>query len=105
MKRIYTAADPLEASLLKAELESTRIACLIQGEYLTGGAGELSALSFPELWVMDDRDERRARELIQAFRQRAAAPSISAPWYCPRCGESHEPAFDICWQCGAARPA
>ena len=100
MKELYQAKDPLEAQLLKDYLASYHIDTLIQGEYLTGAAGDLPALQFPLLWVTDDRDVERARQLIDHF---FTQESGSAPWHCTQCHEINEGQFQLCWHCGGAR--
>ena len=49
-----------------------------------------------ELWVLDERDYRRAEEIL------AAQTVTGAEWTCT-CGESLAPQFTQCWRCGAAR--
>ena len=100
MKELYQARDPVEAQLLKDFLASYHIETVTQGEYLSGAAGELSALQFPVIWVTDDRDVQRGRELIGFFFEHESAGS---PWCCSQCDENNEGQFHLCWQCGATR--
>jgi len=100
MKRLYQARDTLEATLLRDYLGTRHIPAVIHGEYLTGGAGELSALQFPEIWV-EDEDLARARALLDEFLQQPADKGV---WRCSRCDEVIEGQFDICWNCGTPRP-
>jgi len=99
MKVVYQAKDRIEAQLLKDFLASFHIEALIQGDYLSGGAGELPALQFPLLWVMDDRDVERSRELIYGYFDQE---SERQPWRCATCDEQNEGQFHICWKCGTA---
>jgi len=100
MKRIHTSPDPILGGWLVSILESAGIACLLRNAYLGGGAGELPLNEcWPELWVLDDADESRARRLVDAA---VSAPTSSAPpWCCSGCGESNEGSFGSCWHCGA----
>jgi hypothetical protein len=67
MKRIYVAADPLFVGFLRTMLEEHGIACIVKNDFLSGGLGEAPPLScWPELWILDDADESRARYLIEA---------------------------------------
>jgi hypothetical protein len=100
MKQLYTARDRIEAQLLKDFLSSWHIDTVIQGDYLSGAAGELPALQFPVLWVVDERDLQRGRELIDLFQQRQSGPA----WHCPCCGEWNEGQFQVCWQCASPCP-
>ncbi len=100
MKILYQAADRVEAQLLKDHLASFHIETLIQGEYLSGGTGELPALQFPVLWVLDERDLERGRNLIDDYFQQRTGHSA---WRCSRCGEDNEGQFAMCWNCGTVR--
>ena len=48
-----------------------------------------------ELWVKEDEDYQRAREIIeqQLHQEERAA------WTCPNCGEENAGQFAICWNC------
>ena len=100
MKRLYQAKDRIEAQLLKDFLESHHIQTVVQGDYLSGAAGELPALNFPVLWVLDERDVGRGKALIAEFFDREAQ---GIDWQCRCCGETNEGQFDICWHCGSWR--
>ena len=48
------------------------------------------------LWVLDDRDYERARQIIeQQYRQ----PPVGEDWICPTCGELNAAQFGMCWNC------
>lgn len=47
MLKFYEARDSLEARQLIDALAAHRIEATVLGEYLSGAAGELSALNFP----------------------------------------------------------
>ena len=100
MKALYQAKDRIEAQLLKDHLADWHIDTVMQGDYLTGAAGELPALSFPVLWVVEDRDLARARQLVTLFFQQEQPEG----WRCDRCGEQNEGQFGLCWQCSTPRP-
>jgi hypothetical protein len=99
MKRLYQARDTLEATLLKDHLAARYIEAVIFGEYQVGGAGELPAIHFPEVWVEDD-DLSRARTLLDEFLSPA---EDQGTWRCPNCDELVEGQFDLCWKCGTSR--
>ncbi|MCP3870861.1 MAG: DUF2007 domain-containing protein [Gammaproteobacteria bacterium] len=100
MKMLYQAGDRIEAQMLKDFLGSHHIRTVVQGEYLSGAAGELPAMAFPVLWVLDDRDVARGKQLINAYYE---AESNVIEWSCPGCKELNEGQFHICWSCGAWR--
>jgi hypothetical protein len=104
MKKVYQAKDLIEAQLFRDFLADHRMDAVVLGGYLAGAAGELPALQFPEVWVLDARDHDRARQLLDAFLEgKREARSGGRGWRCGNCGESIEPPFDICWRCGAVR--
>ena len=100
MKPLYEARDRIEAQLLKDYLAARHIQTLIQGENLSGAAGELPALQFPVIWVLEDRDYDRGRELIHEC---LAEQPGGVGWRCRQCGEWSEGQFQACWNCGTAR--
>ncbi|MEM7465516.1 MAG: DUF2007 domain-containing protein [Pseudomonadota bacterium] len=100
MKRIHTTADFLQAGYLKSILEERGIQCVLKNDYLSGGAGELPLNEcWPEIWVIDERDEQLAAKIIEENRQSKHGEN----WVCNNCGEQLEAQFSHCWQCGASR--
>lgn len=101
MQLLYHASDSLQANLLKDHLAAHHIRAVILGDYLSGAAGELSAINFPAVWLVEDRDLVRARQLLDEFL--APVPAASG-WRCPACGAEVDGEFSLCWQCNTARP-
>ncbi|MGR8918349.1 MAG: putative signal transducing protein [Gammaproteobacteria bacterium] len=102
MKRVYASADPVECGLMESVLKSAGIECLVRNRYLGGAVGELPVNeSWPEIWVVDERDLAAAERLIANVRTPREG---GRDWRCPRCGEHIEAQFDQCWQCGAEAP-
>lgn len=100
MKQLYQAKDRIEAQLLKDYLAARHIGTVTQGDYLSGAAGELPALQFPTLWVLEDRDYDIARRLIEEFLN---SRTETGRWQCAQCGEVCEGQFQVCWNCGTGR--
>lgn len=100
MKKLYQSKDRIEAQLLKDYLASYHIQTVVKGEYLTGAAGELPVEPFPVLWVLEERDYQRAKELVDHF---LAQESAGTDWLCRQCGERNEGQFNQCWNCAALR--
>lgn len=103
MKRVYSSDNPLIVGHLKRVLEANHIACIIRNEYLLGGAGEIPPIEcWPELWVLEDFQQQRARALVES----ALAMDYEAGggWCCSGCGEPQEGQFTACWACGTERP-
>jgi len=63
MKQAYHAANPVDAQLVVDLLASEGIAAFTQGQYLSGGVGELPAGELLRVWVGDE-DLERARTVI-----------------------------------------
>ena len=73
------------------------------GEYLGGAAGELPALNFPWVWLINNDDLANAQDVLDGFRaSRGSLPRVG-PWVCRACGAEVDAGFEICWQCGAPR--
>lgn len=92
----------IEVAHLRNVLESAGIPCEVRNDRLGGAMGEIPFVEcWPELWVDQDRDAKRAETLI---RQALSATPAGQDWHCERCGESIEGQFEQCWFCGAGRP-
>ncbi|MCG5495445.1 DUF2007 domain-containing protein [Ectothiorhodospira variabilis] len=102
MKRVYSAADVAAAGFIQGVLESEGIRAYVKHALLCGAAGELPPTEcWPEIWVMEDDDEARALEIIDAV---TMTVTDSENWTCQRCSEPMEAQFTQCWNCGAQRP-
>ena len=102
MKYIFAATgkyDGADNEMLKGLLEEAGIPCMIRNENLAMAMGELPPSESPELWIMNDDDFPRAKEMIESWQN--AKPEASDPWVCQRCGETIEGQFTSCWNCGA----
>ncbi len=103
MHRLYQARDSLEAQLIHDFLDRHRVDSVILGDYLSGAAGGLPADISPTVWILEDADGERGRELLARFQAEAAQRDCGAAWTCARCGESVDGAFDLCWNCASPR--
>ena len=103
MRKVYTSDNSAIIGHARQVLENHAIACVVRNDFLLGGAGELPVNeTWPELWVIDDRDFDRARTLVDEIV--AAAQECGPAWRCASCGEQVEGQFTDCWSCGASRP-
>jgi hypothetical protein len=99
MKRVYNAANLPDAHIVAGVLAEHGIRVRILNANASGAIGELPVDSAaPQLWVTNAADEARARAVIEAFLR----PQGGAARACRGCGEENPPAFEICWNCGAA---
>ena len=103
MKKIYTSEDRFLVQSAKDALELAGIECHLRNQYAAGGAGDLSPLEcWPEIWLADDDKYDEAIELLH---EKFELPQQGSKWECQQCGEMNEPAFEICWKCGAEKKA
>lgn len=102
MKKVYSSSDNIQTGFLKGILEARNIQVLVKNEMLLGAAGEVPPTEiWPEIWVMDDRDETIAKTIIE----QVLTPTIEhKQWQCNQCGEWIESQFSECWKCNASRP-
>jgi hypothetical protein len=98
MVRIYSAATLPDAHLVRGLLGQAGIEATVFNENLQGGLGEIPFThAYPEVWIVDERDLHRAREVIRQIEQ--PAPGSGAA-ICPRCREGSPGHFQVCWNCG-----
>lgn len=98
MVRIYSAASLPEAHLVRGLLGQAGIDATVFNENLQGGLGEIPFThAYPEVWIIDERDLQRAREVIRQIEHPTPG---SGSMVCPRCQEGSPGHFQICWNCG-----
>jgi hypothetical protein len=68
MQIIYKAADIVEAHIVAGMLKSEGIEAYVGGHYLQGAIGDLSPLSFANVFV-DNSDVHRAATLVREYEQ------------------------------------
>lgn len=87
--------------MLHDALASHHIETVILGDYLSGAVGELCALQFPVIWLVEDEDYSLGRRLVDRYLEN---PAHTAPsWRCTQCGETVDEGFDLCWNCSSPR--
>ena len=92
----------IEAQHCANLLESAGIRSEVRNRYLAGALGEIPPVeAWPQVWVPEVQDADAALHCLQEASREwlSGAP----PWTCARCGESIEPQFAACWNCGRAR--
>ena len=103
MKKVYSSDSYYLVGHLRDLLEHHHIRCIAKNEFLLGGAGELPPTEcWPELWIAEDFQYEKAKELVEGFL--ASSAEAGGEWPCPGCGEGIEGQFSACWRCGAERP-
>jgi hypothetical protein len=101
MIKLYSAADPLQAHVLRGALEAVGIRAQVRRDTLFGTRGETPVTfdTLPEVWIPADADIELARRVVGEL-EAPARPASGPMWICPTCRESVEPQFDECWNCG-----
>lgn len=97
MQRLYSAANLPEAHLVRGLLASAGIEACVFNEFAGGALGELPfAEVAPSVWIEEERDMLRARQVIATYEQPGIVPGIVR---CNVCGEESPGDFAVCWQC------
>jgi len=99
MLRLTQAPNIAIAAFWVDALRQAGIEASMQGYFLGSAAGELPPdQCLPQIWLMDDAQESRARALLHELTHRP-----QRLWRCA-CGETVEGGFEQCWQCGRQMP-
>jgi len=100
VKLLMRCDHAVAAAHYAGALRAAGIDCEVRNTVLSGALGEIPFLECaPQIWLRNSLDEIRARELIEQLR----TPVAGVPWTCRRCGETLEPQFAQCWNCGTPR--
>ena len=98
MRKLTSADNIVTIHHYKNVLEAEGIKCEVRNEHFGGILGEMPfPETWPQLWVVNDLDFDRARELIE---QSKLKRHVGTTWRCKSCGELNEPQFGACWACG-----
>ena len=101
MKKLTSAESTITINHFKNLLESEGIPTQIRNEHLGSIMGEMPFFeTWPQLWVVNDLDYDRAKQLIEG----AALEESPPDWRCRKCGEHNEGQFAACWNCGTESP-
>ena len=73
MKRVYNAANHIQAHMVMHVLEQAGVQAMVQGEFLQSGAGELPLGNLVGVAV-DDEDVAIAREIIEDWEKLMQEP-------------------------------
>ena len=100
MIKVFEDFDFSRVGQMQSLLESHGIRTFLKNQFGFGGTGELPFVeTVPQLFVLEESDLHRARELLRL--EAAGAPPGEA-WDCANCGVAVEGQFSLCWNCGAA---
>ena len=101
MIMVFESFDFSRVGQMQSLLESNGIRTFIRNQYGSSVMGEVPFVEVvPQLFVLEEKDVPRARELLKLNLPVEAA---GKNWDCPRCGADVEGNFECCWQCGTER--
>ncbi|WP_051482987.1 putative signal transducing protein [Thioalkalivibrio sp. HK1] len=99
MRKVYASDNLAMLGYVRSMLEEHAIGFIVRNDFLAGAAGELPVNeTWPEIWVVDERDAERALSLIETI---VASPPSAPDWRCPKCSRRIEGQFTDCWHCAA----
>ena len=100
MKKLTSASSTITIHHYRNLLEAEGIPCEIRNEHLGSVLGEIPFVeTWPQLWVVNDLDYDRAKQLISS---QSIDESPASAWRCKSCGEENEGQFAACWNCGTS---
>ena len=99
MRKVFSSAEVTETSLVRDALERHGIDVTIPSDY--SGQSAVPAFRPPaEIWVRNDADYDRARQVVVETIATLDSESDAPPWTCSSCGAENPPSFEVCWSCG-----
>ena len=99
MKKLTSAETLVLINHYKNVLAAEGIQTEVRNQHLSSIMGEVPFFeTWPQLWVVNDLDFDRAKQLIESADNEAPME----PWSCSKCGEQNEGQFSACWKCGSA---
>ena len=101
MKKLFTfkIGENAQAGLVKDLLEKDGISCVIRNDKLSTALGMVPFTEcYPELWVLNDQDYAKAKEVLDSWLN--PRNQLANSWKCSNCGETIEGQFTSCWKCG-----
>lgn len=100
---LTTCADPIEADLVKIELQSHGIEAIIDGSEVHMALGFASPALGSIRILVRESDLESAREIYKAWHRGRDRLLDQPPWFCGPCNVDVEGHFQVCWSCGESR--
>lgn len=99
MIKVFEDFDFSRVGQMQSLLESHGIRTFLRNEFGSSVVGELPFVEVvPQLFVLEAKDEPRARELLKL---ELPVEHAAENWVCTKCGSDVEGNFSQCWNCGA----
>ena len=103
-KKIYSAANAVEAHMIQGLLEQESIGTNLSGESLSTAWGGLQT-DFNEVEILVDEEKyAEALEIISNYEEILRQPAQDGEsWECEECNKVNPETFEMCWSCQAIR--
>ena len=102
MRRVYKAADPMDAEFVRGLLENAGLRAVVHGAHVSSWYGPILGQAVAPGVFVPEADLAAAEEIVARYV--AGEIETGEPWTCPQCSEAIEGQFTACWNCGSDRP-
>ena len=103
-KKIYSAANAIEAHMIQGLLEKESISTNLFGEGLSIATGGLPTDVIQVDILVDEEKHAEALQIISNYEDILKQPEQNGQsWECEQCNKVNPHTFEICWNCQANR--
>jgi len=103
-KKIYSAANAIEAHMIQGLLEKESISTNLSGEGLSIATGALPIDVIQVDILVDEEKHAEALEIISNYEEILRQPAQDGEsWECEECNKVNPETFEICWSCQTIR--
>ena len=103
-KKIYSAANAIEAHIIQGLLEKGFISTNLSGEGLSIATGGLPTDVIQVDILVDEEKYAEALEIISNYEEILKLPAQDGEsWECGECNKVNPETFEMCWSCQAIR--
>ena len=103
-KKIYSAANAIEAHMIQGLLEKESISTNLFGEGLSIATGGLPTDVIQVDILVDEEKHAEALQIISNYEDILRQPAQDREsWECEECNKVNPDTFEICWSCQAIR--
>ena len=104
-KKIYSAANAIEAHMIQGLLEKESISTNLFGEGLSIATGGLPTDVIQVELLVDEEKYAEALEVISNYEDLLKQPAKDdgQSWECEECNKVNPETFEMCWSCQAIR--
>ena len=103
-KKIYSAANAIEAHMIQGLLEKESISTNLSGEGLSIATGGLPTDVIQVDILVDEEKHAEALQIISNYEEILREPAQDREsWECEECNKVNPETFEMCWSCQAIR--